>query len=224
MSENQIDKTEDVLNVNFGLTNFKSFKDKEYINIKPLTILCGVNNCGKSSLIQSLLLLSQSISHVKEVSELPFILLPDSILYENVKYKTSLLFEGEKCHLSDYFNVLNKYTEEKEINFSFEFNNTKFSVTFLNTSETSVLEAFIREFTIEGNDYELKISANFDNNNRIINYSCLITRMSFKDFLLQSPFDFIVSMEGENELDQIYIKIYNIKNLQVKFNVFIPER
>ncbi len=215
---------EDFLDLNFSLKNFKSFKDTEYINIKPLTILCGVNNSGKSSLIQSLLLLSQSISHVKEVSELPFSLLPDSFKYEVAKYKTSILFEGEKCHLSDYFNVLNKYTKEKEINFSFEYSDIKFLITFVNISEASILEAFIKEFTIRGKDYELKVFANFDSNNRIQNYSCLIARMSFKDFLLQSPFEFIISIEGEKGLDQIYINNYTIENLHVKFNGFIPER
>ncbi len=224
MGEDFIEKVENSLDLNFSLKNFKSFKDTEYINIKPLTILCGVNNSGKSSIIQSLLLLSQSISQVKEVSEYPFILLPDSFKYKTTKYKTTLLFEGENCHLSDYFNVLNKYTEEKELHFSFEFQDIKFLVTFVNISEASVLEAFIKEFIIEGKDYELKVFANFDSNKRILNYSCFIARMSFNDFLSHSPFEFIISLEGEEELDQIYIENYTIENIHVKFNGFIPER
>ncbi len=224
MVEDFIEKIENSLDLNFSLKNFKSFNDTEHINIKPLTIICGVNNSGKSSLIQSLLLLSQSISHVKEVSKYPFILLPDSFKYEDTKYETTILFEGEKCHLSDYFNVLNKYTEEKELHFNFKFQDIKFLVTFVNISEASVLEAFIKEFIIEGKDYELKVYANFDSNNRILNYSCLIARMSFNDFLLHSPFEFIISLEEEEGLDQIYIDNYTIENLHVKFNGFIPER
>ncbi len=224
MVEDFIEKIEHLLDLNFSLKNFKSFKGTEYINIKPLTILCGVNNSGKSSLIQSLLLLSQSTSHFKKISEYPVILLPDSFKLEETKYETTILFEGEKCHLSDYLNVLNKYTKEKELHFSFEFQDIKLLVTFVNISEASVLEAFIKEFTIEGKDYELKVYANFDSNNRILNYSCLIARMSFNDFLLQSPFKFIVFPEGEEELDQIYIHNYTIENLHVKFNGFIPER
>lgn len=45
-----------------SLENFKSFKTLDNLRIKPLTILLGRNSCGKSSIIQSLLLLKQTIS------------------------------------------------------------------------------------------------------------------------------------------------------------------
>ncbi|MDR7654236.1 AAA family ATPase [Acinetobacter junii] len=44
-----------------SLENFKSFKNLDNLQIKPLTILLGRNSCGKSSIIQSLLLLKQTI-------------------------------------------------------------------------------------------------------------------------------------------------------------------
>lgn len=43
-----------------GLKNYKCFKELEKIEISPLTILCGVNSSGKSSIINSLLLQKQS--------------------------------------------------------------------------------------------------------------------------------------------------------------------
>ena len=43
-----------------GLSQFKSFELLDDLEIKPLTILCGVNSGGKSSIIKSLLLLKQS--------------------------------------------------------------------------------------------------------------------------------------------------------------------
>lgn len=43
-----------------GLEDFKSFETLDNLRIKPLTILCGVNSGGKSSIIKSLLLLKQS--------------------------------------------------------------------------------------------------------------------------------------------------------------------
>ena len=42
------------------LENYKCFKDKTKIDIAPLTILCGGNSSGKSSIFKSLLLLKQS--------------------------------------------------------------------------------------------------------------------------------------------------------------------
>ena len=43
-----------------SLEKFKAFDTLEELSIKPLTILCGVNSGGKSSIIKSLLLLKQS--------------------------------------------------------------------------------------------------------------------------------------------------------------------
>lgn len=46
------------------LKNFKSHRDTE-LNIKPLTLISGVNNVGKSSVLQSLLLLRQTFKRGK---------------------------------------------------------------------------------------------------------------------------------------------------------------
>lgn len=43
------------------LKNYKSFENETSIEIKPLTILCGVNSSGKSSIIKSLLMMRQTI-------------------------------------------------------------------------------------------------------------------------------------------------------------------
>lgn len=43
-----------------SLENYKCFKNKTDIEIAPLTVLCGVNSSGKSSILKSLLMLKQS--------------------------------------------------------------------------------------------------------------------------------------------------------------------
>ena len=43
------------------LLNFKAFQDSGHIDIKPLTVLAGPNSGGKSSILQSLLLLKQTL-------------------------------------------------------------------------------------------------------------------------------------------------------------------
>lgn len=45
-----------------SLQNYKCFKDETTIDIAPLTVLCGVNSSGKSSILKSLLMLKQSFS------------------------------------------------------------------------------------------------------------------------------------------------------------------
>ena len=42
------------------LKNFKAWKDTEKVSLQPVTMLLGTNSSGKSSLIQSLLLLKQT--------------------------------------------------------------------------------------------------------------------------------------------------------------------
>lgn len=48
---------------NIRLRNFKAFRDTRPIEIKPITILAGPNSSGKSSIIQSLLLLKQTLEN-----------------------------------------------------------------------------------------------------------------------------------------------------------------
>lgn len=45
-----------------GLENYKSYKHLDNFAIKPLTVLCGTNSSGKSSIIKSILTLKQSFS------------------------------------------------------------------------------------------------------------------------------------------------------------------
>lgn len=53
-----------------GLKHFKSFESLDELKIKPLTLLCGVNSGGKSSLIKSLLILKQSYENSLVTNEL----------------------------------------------------------------------------------------------------------------------------------------------------------
>ena len=64
-------------NEHYGITevrisNFKSIHNSlepQKIQLAPLTLLCGENSSGKSSLLHSILLITQSISSDKESNE-----------------------------------------------------------------------------------------------------------------------------------------------------------
>lgn len=45
-----------------SLENYKCFKKLDNFEVKPLTVLCGINSSGKSSILKSLLMLKQSFS------------------------------------------------------------------------------------------------------------------------------------------------------------------
>ena len=44
-----------------SISGFKSIVDEQTIAIRPLTLLAGANSCGKSSMMQPLLLLKQTL-------------------------------------------------------------------------------------------------------------------------------------------------------------------
>lgn len=48
------------MRLTYRLKNFKAFKDTGDMDIAPITVLCGANSSGKSSILKSLLLIKQS--------------------------------------------------------------------------------------------------------------------------------------------------------------------
>lgn len=55
-----------------SLENYKCFKEKTDIEIAPLTVLCGVNSSGKSSILKSLLMLKQSFENAVTTNSMSF--------------------------------------------------------------------------------------------------------------------------------------------------------
>ena len=49
------------MNYSFRWRNFRLFKDTGWVDIKPLTILIGPNDSGKSNIIAPLLLMKQTL-------------------------------------------------------------------------------------------------------------------------------------------------------------------
>lgn len=54
------------------LENYKCFKEKTEIELAPLTVLCGVNSSGKSSILKSLLMMKQSFENESPYNEMTF--------------------------------------------------------------------------------------------------------------------------------------------------------
>ena len=50
----------------FGLGNFKSFRGIQEIELAPITLVFGQNSGGKTSLLQSILSLSQSFYEIEK--------------------------------------------------------------------------------------------------------------------------------------------------------------
>lgn len=94
------------------LKNYKCFKDETKIDIAPLTVLCGVNSSGKSSILKSLLMLKQS--------------------YENIYDSNSVLFNGDLSLNGTYKDVVYDHKVNNNITFTnkFEIENSNFLSSF----------------------------------------------------------------------------------------------
>ncbi len=90
----------------FGLTNFKSFHYLEHIKSVPLTVLVGANSAGKSSLLQSLLLLKQTNG--------------------GDRFNGVLKFDGEWTHLGSYANVISDFDPHRKLTSSSLFTSLQF--------------------------------------------------------------------------------------------------
>ena len=81
-------------------SGLKSIDSQQSIEVRPLTILAGPNSSGKSSIMQSVLLLKQTL----EASYDPGPLLING---PNVKFSSieQMMFRGLKARASDFFSV-----------------------------------------------------------------------------------------------------------------------
>ncbi|MBD1936492.1 AAA family ATPase [Microcoleus sp. FACHB-68] len=86
---------------NISLKNFKAFSSLEDLDIKPITILSGTNSCGKSSLLQSILLLKQTL--------------------ESQSLNQTLLLNGRFVRLGTFENIIFQKKPENKVELKFSF-------------------------------------------------------------------------------------------------------
>jgi len=92
-----------------SLRNFKGFQSLDNLEIKPVTVLCGTNSSGKSSILQSILLLKQTLE-----SQMP---------------NQLLLLNGRLVHLGPFEEVIFDRESDRRLGFELEFS--------LNVNDTS---------------------------------------------------------------------------------------
>ncbi len=100
-----------------SLENFKSFQNLSNLQIKPITVLCGTNSCGKSSILQSILLIKQTL--------------------ERQTPHQALLLNGRFVRLGTFENIVFEKKLDKIVSFRFSF---KFTSNDLRRSPGDVYE------------------------------------------------------------------------------------
>ncbi|AKF25470.1 hypothetical protein YH65_08850 [Sulfurovum lithotrophicum] len=85
-----------------SIENFKSFKKLDDLRIKPITIFCGTNSCGKSTLLQSILSIKQTI--------------------ESQANNQAFLSNGKYVHLGSFENLVYEKKKDNIVKFKFIYN------------------------------------------------------------------------------------------------------
>ncbi len=108
-----------------ALENYKCFKDKTEIDIAPLTVLCGVNSSGKSSILKSLLMMKQSFENNPSKGEILFAgkdvdngTFKDIVFNGNpVSFTIEDTFEINNCNQSEYdkYNFTSDISDYKDL-------------------------------------------------------------------------------------------------------------
>ena len=130
----------------FSLSNFKSFRKLDPIELRPLTVLCGINNSGKSTLLQSLLLMKQSNIAFRGRSL-------------RADLQEPLLLNGPYVSLGDWADVISGHATEEEMGFSWKlsgglFDKNTWKYKMADAIEISVI---INSFKSENNQDRLQV-------------------------------------------------------------------
>lgn len=130
--------------IEYQIHNFKAFSNQEEIPIRPITLIYGQNSSGKSSVLQSLLLLKQTLQEATD----PQIL---------------LLAKGNFVDLGNFSQFINQHDLEKSFSFTVFFD-IKLFTDFLNvnTQPTRDTSDFLSDYLKSNPILGLKIYFNYD--------------------------------------------------------------
>ena len=85
------------------IKNFKPFSETESVRMAPITLIYGPNSAGKSSIIQSLIMMTQTINGQKS------------------KVNSDLITKGSLVDLGNYASIIHRHETDKTLSFEYEF-------------------------------------------------------------------------------------------------------
>ena len=203
------------------IKNFRSFKDMEYIDIKPITILIGRNSAGKSSFLRTFPMLKQSF---EERTRSPILLYGNYIdfgSYQDIKpnfiennmddnYELGFIFD------KNIFIDINRYSMRKTLERitygSKEFFDIEFNIIF---EEDKKELLHIKELTyfLEKNEIKFKLNEKNELTNLIVNNEKIITLDDDIKYIDRGDFvlDFYVNKNDQKYTFEKYLS-EKIKN------------
>ncbi|HDX8356083.1 TPA: DUF3696 domain-containing protein [Aeromonas dhakensis] len=176
-----------------NLKNFKGFQNLENLEIKPITILCGANSCGKTSIIHSLLLQKQT----------------------RESRSKNILFNGKYIHLGDFETVINGTKKNEQICLSYEYEIAREKVKYSRPRTNDNLSRCVQKLTksivnLKANNQFKKLNLTFEVKLKssgpkkallkpadIESYSARMNLIKSNDEIISGPF---VAIKKENEV------------------------
>jgi predicted ATPase len=186
----------------FALSNFKGFKELDAIEMKPLTVLCGINSSGKSSIIQSLLLMKQSNIDSSQLSI-------DSYIQEPV------VFNGLYVRLGDWADVINNHATEKEIGFFWKLSgdfDLRDKTRYWNTRQSVQIDV---EVEIKLSNLENETMNSSENKNKL-----LVNSFVFRDIERNFSWEIIQSGEGKYLIKLKYVELKDLLFRWIDYGLF----
>jgi len=118
-----------------AVSGFKSLRDETRIAIRPLTVLAGANSSGKSSIMQPLLMLKQTLDSPNDPG--------------------ALLINGQNVNFSDPEQLFSVNSEEKQFKVKIEFDDVTLTINYIPTPENII---DIEEVIYTNSDRTMRLS------------------------------------------------------------------
>ncbi|ENU11225.1 AAA family ATPase [Acinetobacter calcoaceticus] len=181
---------------NYSIENFKVFEKKTELNFSPITLIYGPNSSGKSSIIQSLLILKESLLKPNKAN--------------------ALRSNNDYFQLGGYASVVNKHEINKDIKFEFTTDLLTYKFSYCKNNLNSFKGSFLYEMIVAESKTEKKLFEFVGNKeeNFLNLYQRNISREVLEKFLDKEisgkgSFDFIAKTFENNSNNRNREKIVN---------------
>ena len=185
----------------YQLRNFKAFRDTGTLELAPITILCGENSIGKSSILKSLLLLRQSTAERR------------SRLARNAPTQP-FLFNGELTRLGSWSDTVHRKARSEQIGMSWSASG--------NTAEIPEINRFYPWRRLQPStsfDINLEVSLR-STDKEVEEFSTVLASASLRDG--QQHLKFCESEKSTSDYDGTYVcSVSTFSRLVMDYNVRI---
>ena len=148
-----------------GFKNFRRFANHHAIDLGNVNLLVGGNNSGKSTVVKALLLITENLRMLSEVSD-PFLLRDEDGKISKREYHPEFNFAPnilhDALHIGTFERAINNETDSDEIQLSVVYGDIfKVTITIIRNESLELPTAPIKQIIVEDLRNELTISLDY---------------------------------------------------------------